>query len=99
MTFSKSFPRTDGKTTYPTWEEIILNTGEEEIIEKNARFENIELMKECIEDSRKLFADSNLKDYQSDLIRLAVSLFEKRASHVVYWKERECKEIFDSKFN
>ena len=56
-------------------------------------------MKECIGDSRKLFSESDLKDYQSDLIRLAVSLFEKRASHVVYWKESECKEIFDKKFN
>jgi hypothetical protein len=99
MTFSKSFPRTDGKTTYPVWEEIVLDSEKEKIIGKNARFENIELMKECIEDSRKLFSDSNLKDYQSDLIRLAVSLFEKRASHVAYWKETECKAIFDEKFN
>ena len=99
MSFSKSFPRTDNKTTYPVWEAINLNSENESIVEQNARIENIKLMKECIGDSRKLFSESDLKDYQSDLIRLAVSLFEKRASHVVYWKESECKEIFDKKFN
>ncbi|MBT6995582.1 hypothetical protein HN865_05265 [Candidatus Woesearchaeota archaeon] len=99
MTFSKSFPRTDDKTTYPTWEEIILNFDSEGIIDSEARSENLKLMRECIEDARKLFSDSNLRDYQSDLVRVAISLFEKRASHVVYWKESKCKELFDEKFN
>jgi hypothetical protein len=39
----------------------------------------------------------NLKEYQTDIVHIAISLFEKRASHSVYWKESECKKKFDEK--
>ncbi len=99
MTFSKSFPRTSDKTAYPSWEEITLNDEEEREVDRRARVENIKLMEECIEDARKIFENSNLRDYQSDIVRVAISLFEKRASHSVYWKERVCKDKFDELFN
>jgi len=98
MTFSKSFPRTDSKTNFPTWEEISLNNSEEQNVELRARRETNDLMKQCIEDARLIMEDMNLRDYQTDLVRMAVSLFEKRASHVVYWKEQACKDLFDEKF-
>ena len=98
MTFSKSFPRTDGKTTYPVWEEISLSDSEEKEVEFIARRETNALMKECIEDARLVMEDMNLRDYQTDLVRMAIALFEKRASHVVYWKEQACKDRFDEKF-
>ena len=98
MMFSKSFPRTDGKTTYPMWVEISLDNSEEKQVEFVARRETNALMKECIEDARLIMEDMNLRDYQTDLVRMAVSLFEKRASHVVYWKEQKCKDKFDEKF-
>jgi len=44
-------------------------------------------------------AGKSLKDYQTDLIHIAISLFEKRASHSIYWKESKAKEKFDGMFN
>lgn len=99
MAFSKSFPRTTEKSAYPRWEEIYLSEDEEKQQEMLARDQNVVLMKECIDDAKKLFADKNLKDFQSDVINTAISLFEKRASHSVYWKENKAKEKFDKLFN
>ena len=95
MTFSKSFPRTTEKSAYPRWEEIYLSKEEEKLIDKECKSENLKLMKECIDDAKSIFKDKNLKDFQSDIINMAISLFEKRASHSVYWKENKAKEKFD----
>ncbi|MBS1267022.1 MAG: hypothetical protein MAG795_00993 [Candidatus Woesearchaeota archaeon] len=98
MGFSKSFPRTVKGTTYPVWEEVYLTQEEEEKEEKKARKDNIRIMKECIDDSKELFGKKELKQYQTDLINVAIALFEKRASHTVYWKESRAKEKFDKLF-
>jgi hypothetical protein len=98
MPYSKSFPRTSDKSGHTLWEEIYLTTGEEAEQEQRTRSENIALMKECIEDVKKIIADKNLKPYQTDLIHMAIALFEKRASHTVYYKEEKAKEKFDKKF-
>lgn len=99
MAFSKSFPKKSKLSNYPEWEEIILTAAEEKLEESNARNENINLMKECIEDAKEVIKDKKLKDYQTDLISIAVSLFEKRASHTVHFKENKAKEKFDKIFN
>jgi len=99
MPFSKNFPRTIEGSNYPRWEEVFLNEEEERKVEQKCREENITLMKECIEDAKKLMVEKEMKNYQSDLISLAISLFEKRASHEVYWKESKTKEKFDAKEN
>jgi len=98
MVFSKNFPRTEKNSTYPVWEEIELSSSEEKDIDGLARSENIALMKQCIEDARLIIDSQNMRDYQTDFVRIAISLFEKRSSHVVYWKEQACKEKFDVKF-
>ena len=98
MTFSKSFPRYVKDSTYPRWEEVFLTIEEEKETEEKSKEENIKLIKECIEDAKNIFKDKNLKDFQTDIIRTAVALFEKRASHIVYWKESKCKEKFDKMF-
>ena len=95
MPFSKSFPKTTDKTIYPKWEEIYLTLDEEKEIEGKAKEENHHLMEECIKDAKKIFAKESLKDFQSDIIQAAIALFEKRASHVIYWKEQAAKEKFD----
>jgi len=97
MSFSKSFPKTVKGSTYPQWEEIFLTEEEEKNIEAEQKKENTRLLKECIDDARKIMNDRGLKEYQTDMINLAVVLFEKRASHQVYWKENKCKEKFDKK--
>jgi len=96
MAFSKSFPRTTDKSVYPRWEEVYLSEEEERLIEMQAKDANIALMKESIDEARKIFKDKGLKGFQSDIIRVAISLFEKRASHEVFWKESKAKEKFDS---
>ncbi len=96
MPFSKSFPKATEKSVYPKWEEVFLTKEEELEQEKLAREANYEIMKECIDDARVIFREKELKSFQSDIIRVAVSLFEKRASHPVFYKESKAKEKFDN---
>jgi len=90
MVFSKAFPRQIKGSSYSVWEEISLTEDEERAIEEKARKENIGLMKQCLEDAQKISSDKTTET--------AISLFDKRASHVVFWKEEKCKEKFDKKF-
>jgi hypothetical protein len=99
LVFYKTFPRTTDKSTYPIWEEIKLSDAEEKEQEVIARRENIDLMKQCIDDASGIMEQKNLKPFQTDKINLAIALFEKRSSHVVYYKERKAKEKFDEKFD
>lgn len=96
--FSKSFPRTTDKSTYPIWEEITLSDEEEKAQENIARSENIIKMKECITDAKKIIENNALKPYQTDMIHIAIALFEKRGSHEIYYKENKAKEKFDRLF-
>jgi hypothetical protein len=97
MAFSKSFAKTTEKSVYPKWVEVYLTEEEEREEEKKCKAENVRLMKECLEDARKIFASEKLKGYETSLITLTIALFEKRASHSVYWKENKAKEKFDKK--
>ncbi|MFC1800446.1 hypothetical protein ACFLYT_00185 [Nanoarchaeota archaeon] len=97
MPFSKSFPKTIKGSNYPRWEEVAISEEEEIQAEQQARLENNRLMKQCIEDAKDIIEDKNLKKYQTDMIHLAIALFEKRASHAIYWKENKAKEKFDKK--
>ena len=95
MPFSKSFAHQPPNTPYTKWVEISLTKEEEQQEESKARTENKKLMEECIKDAQELSQTTNLKDYQSDIVQLASSLFEKRASHAVFYKEAACKKKFD----
>lgn len=99
MPFSKSFPKPSKTSAYPQWEEITLTDAEEKEVEQKSKNENLKLFKECIEDAKSIIKEKSLKEYQTDLITIAVSLFEKRASHVIYHKESKAKEKFDEMFN
>ena len=98
MVFYKTFPRTTDKSSYPVWEEIKLDDSEEKEEERIAKREYSVLMKECIDDAKKIMTEKDLKPFQSDEINIAIALFEKRASHEVYYKEKRAKEKFDEKF-
>jgi hypothetical protein len=97
MAFSKSFPKRTDKSVYPKWDEIVLTEDEEHAAEQAARLENIKLMSECLHDAAKILAAEHLKDYQTDLVHVAIALFEKRASHSIYWKENMARDKFDEK--
>ena len=98
MPFQKSFPKTVKGFSYPQWEEVTLTPDEEIEQDKKARIENLRLMDQCIEDAKKIMEKRQLKPYQTDLVHIAIALFEKRASHAVYWKEHKAKEKFDQIF-
>jgi hypothetical protein len=95
MAFSKKFPRTIEGSNYPQWEEIKLTPEEEKKVEKSCKEESILLMKECLKEAKNIMSEEELKGYQSDQIKIAIALFEKIASHSVYWKESKAKEKFD----
>ncbi|MBU0628125.1 MAG: hypothetical protein KKC75_02970 [Nanoarchaeota archaeon] len=95
MGFSKTFPKTVEGSTYPRWEEIFLTSEEEKDVEQKAKEENIELMKECIDDAKRILEEKGFKGFKEDMLAVAIPLFEKRASHIAYWKESKCKERFD----
>ncbi|MBN2112389.1 hypothetical protein JW707_04805 [Candidatus Woesearchaeota archaeon] len=95
MGFSKSFPRTVEGSSYARWEEVEIDEQEEKKQEEAARNENIKLMKECIDDAKAIFAEKGYRDYQTDIVNTAIALFEKRASHSIYWKENKTKEKFN----
>ncbi len=98
MTFSKSFPRTTDKSVYPVWEEISLTEAEETEQESIARRENIEKIHQCIKDAKTIIESEGLKPFQTDMVNMAIALFEKRGSHEIYYKENKAKEKFDEKF-
>ncbi|MDP2750113.1 MAG: hypothetical protein Q8O89_04750, partial [Nanoarchaeota archaeon] len=58
----------------------------------------VNLMKECIWDANELMKEKNMKPFQTDVVAIATTLFEKRGSHNVYWKERKCREKFEGIF-
>jgi len=98
MPFSKSFPKTSKTSAYPQWEEVTLTEEEEKALEQQSRQENIKLFKECIEDAKSIVIEKGLNESNAEIINAAVALFEKRASHEVYWKENKAKEKFDQMF-
>ena len=99
MPFSKSFPKQSKTSAYPQWEEITLTEEEEKAVEQKSRQENINLFKQCIEDAKYLLIGKGLNESDSGIIGVAIALFEKRASHEIYWKENRAKEKFDEMFN
>lgn len=96
MAFSKRFPKTIEGSTYPVWEEITLTKEEEKEAERECKEENLSLMRECISDAKKILVESGLNEkFQTNVIRLATALFEKRASHAAFFKESKSKKRFD----
>jgi hypothetical protein len=96
MTFSKTFPKSVPGTNYPVWEEIFLTEQEEEEVEETCRRENFQLLDDCLREGKALAIKHGINT-DENVVRLGITLFEKRASHVVFWKETKTKEKFDAK--
>ena len=94
MVFSKTYPRDVDGSNYPVWEEMFLSSQEEREIEQVARQANLYLIRQCVADARNVLKDENLMDMQNHVLSVAMTLFRKRASHAVYYKEEKCKEKF-----
>lgn len=97
MSFSKSFARNVPGTNYPVWEEVVLTEEEEKEVEEQCKRENFVLMNECLLEAKSLIIKHGVNT-DENIVQLAIALFEKRASHVVFWKENKAKEKFDGKF-
>ncbi len=95
MAFYKRFPKHTEGSVYPKWVEITLSEDEEREVEQKARNEQAELFKECLDDAEKIASERNMKLSQADLISMASEFFDKRASHVVYLKERISRKKFE----
>jgi hypothetical protein len=96
MTFSKSFPRTLPGSTYPVWEEIFLTQDEEDHVEAACKKQNFFILDECLQEAKALAIKQSMNE-EAHVVQLAIALFEKRASHVVFWKESKAKQKFDQK--
>ncbi len=94
MAFSKTFPKNIPGSNYPVWQEIFLKEDEEKETEDNCRRENFRILDQCLEEGKALAIKHGLNT-DENRVRIATSLFEKRASHVVFWKENKAKEKFD----
>ncbi len=95
MPYSKNYAKSSDKTVYPKWIEVSLTAEEEREAENLCREKNIGVMKECIADAREIVRGEKLFETQTHIVRIATSLFEKRASHEVFFKESKTKEKFD----
>ena len=56
--------------------------------------ENFMIMDECVQEA-KMLAIKNRMNEDSNVVQLAKALFDKRASHLIFWKESKAKEKFD----
>ena len=94
MPFSKTFPKTIPGSNYPVWEEVYLTQQEEHDVEEQCRRENYQLLDLCLQQAKALAIKHSINE---DSIRatLAVALFEKQASHVIFHKENRAKEKWD----
>lgn len=75
--------------------EVKLNDEEEREVELLARAYNVELMRQFLEIAEEIIRDEGLKE--EDRVQIALVLFEKEASHAVYWKERACRMKLEAK--
>ena len=94
MAFSKTFPKTVPGSNYPSWEEVFLTEDEEKRVEETCRQANFQLMQECLQEAKVLAIKNGIND-DHNVACLAASLFDKRASHVIFWKESAAKEKFE----
>jgi len=95
MAFSKTFPKNVPGSNYPLWEEVFLTTEEEREAEEECKKQNFKILDQCIGEAKAL-AIKNGMNSDENIINIARTLFDKRASHEVFWKEKMAKEKFDS---
>lgn len=98
MVFCRSFPKTVKGQNYPQWIDMYLNKEEEKEENNKARLENMEILENCIEDAKKVFKAHKLKEFQTDIVCVAIAMFEKLASHAAYHKEERARYKFDMIF-
>jgi hypothetical protein len=97
MPFNKTFPKQVSGSNYPVWEEITHTEEEEQQAEDECRKQNVRVLDQCIEEAKGLAIKHGMNT-EENRVKLAIALFEKRASHEVFWKENKAKDKFDRMF-
>jgi len=97
MVFSKKFPKNVEGSNFPEWKEIILTDEEEKQAEEDAKREQYLLLDDCLREAKSLAIKNHVND-DGNVVMLALGLFEKRASHIIFVKENKAKEKFDRMF-
>ena len=77
--------------------EVKVTDEEEKEIEKECLLYNIKLIKECLKISESIINEEKL-NYRNKL-RIALALYEKQSSHVVYWKDKYCRMKLEKTLN
>ena len=93
MTFKKAFRNTSDKSVYPNWVEVELTSDEEKKAVDEAHAEQLKTMLQCVDDASVIADEKDLSEHERT--HLAVALFDKRASHDVFYKENHAREKFD----
>ena len=95
MPFSKTFPKQVPGSNYPVWTEVTLTEDEEKSAAEECKRANFRILDECLQEAKSLAIKHGMNTEENQ-VRLAIALFEKRASHEVFWKENKAKEKFTS---
>ena len=69
--------------------EVKLTDEEEKEVEKECLLNNIKLLKECLKISEQIIQEEKL--HNRNKLRIAIALYEKQSSHMVYWKDKYCR--------
>lgn len=95
MAFSKRFPKDVATSPYPQWIEVRLSEEEEQAVEQETRKKHAQQLAQCIVDAKQVAKKSDVHADPAEVVALAKSLFDKQASHVVFYKEAKAKEKLD----
>src|SRR3989338_7431177 len=95
MVFSKAFPRHLPGSSSPVWEEITLSEEEEQEAEEKSQRDNFCLLDASLQEAKALAIKHGINS-GANVTRMAIALFEKKASHQVFWKEKKAKEKFEA---
>lgn len=98
MGFKKRLPYQKAEGSYTSWIEIELDEETEKNAEDKARDDHIKQYKECLDDAREIALSSGVKAFDQNVINIANTLFEKRSSHVAYYKEDAAQDMFNEKY-
>ena len=92
MAFVKRF---SGNNEKDVWREVSLTDDEELLAEEIAFDENLRLMAECIVCAKNIAKSMELKEYQSDIVSVALALFHNVSKTQIMHKEEMCMEKFE----
>lgn len=98
MTYTKRFPLDVEGSPFPKWTEVRLDPEEEAATERKAEREHIELFERCLQEARGIVQRHGLNESSASIVEAAVALFEKRASHTVFYKDSACREKFEERY-